>query len=150
MACWAFPATDVQPAGLPRLVAPPLDALPRAHEHLAGLIPGFRRDGGLRTGDRNVKNLLVLVILGAIAWYGYGKYKAMAAPEAAAEAPSPAAALHASSAASPAAPQFRCDGRTHCSQMRSCAEATYFLQHCPNTKMDGDQDGVPCEQQWCN
>ena len=46
--------------------------------------------------------------------------------------------------------QFTCDGRTHCSQMRSCAEATYFIQHCPNTKMDGNNDGVPCEQQWCN
>ena len=49
-----------------------------------------------------------------------------------------------------AASQFTCDGRTHCSQMRSCAEATYFIQHCPNTKMDGNNDGVPCERQWCN
>jgi len=45
--------------------------------------------------------------------------------------------------------QFRCDGRTHCSQMSSCAEATYFLRNCPNTKMDGNNDGVPCERQWC-
>lgn len=45
--------------------------------------------------------------------------------------------------------ESRCDGRTHCSDMRSCEEATYFLQHCPNTQMDGDNDGVPCEQQWC-
>jgi cold shock CspA family protein len=44
---------------------------------------------------------------------------------------------------------FRCDGRRFCSQMTSCAEAKYFLQHCPNTEMDGDHDGVPCEQQWC-
>ncbi|MBE8996499.1 excalibur calcium-binding domain-containing protein [Microcystis aeruginosa] len=46
-------------------------------------------------------------------------------------------------------PQFRCDGRTHCSQMTSCAEATFFLRNCPNVKMDGDGDGVPCESQWC-
>ena len=45
---------------------------------------------------------------------------------------------------------FRCDGRTHCSQMTSCAEAEYFLRNCPNTKMDGNNDGEPCEQQWCN
>ncbi|WP_336407541.1 excalibur calcium-binding domain-containing protein [Tahibacter soli] len=51
-------------------------------------------------------------------------------------------------AASPRA-SFECDGRTHCSQMRSCAEAKYFLAHCPNTEMDGDADGVPCEHQWC-
>lgn len=44
---------------------------------------------------------------------------------------------------------FKCDGRTHCSQMTSCAEATYFLKNCPGVKMDGNNDGVPCEQQWC-
>ena len=45
--------------------------------------------------------------------------------------------------------RFQCDGRIHCSQMTSCAEATYFLWHCPNTQMDGNGDGEPCEQQWC-
>jgi endonuclease YncB( thermonuclease family) len=44
----------------------------------------------------------------------------------------------------------RCDGRTHCSQMTSCAEAKYFLQNCPGVKMDGNGDGVPCERQWCS
>lgn len=41
--------------------------------------------------------------------------------------------------------QFQCDGRQHCSQMTSRAEAEFFLRNCPNTKMDGDNDGVPCE-----
>lgn len=45
---------------------------------------------------------------------------------------------------------FTCDGRTKCSQMTSCEEANYFLKHCPGTQMDGDGDGEPCEQQWCN
>jgi hypothetical protein len=45
--------------------------------------------------------------------------------------------------------RFRCDGRTHCSQMSSCAEATWFLEHCPGTEMDGDRDGIPCEKQYC-
>jgi hypothetical protein len=44
---------------------------------------------------------------------------------------------------------FKCDGRTQCPQMTSCEEAIYFLQHCPNTQMDGNNDGEPCEQQWC-
>jgi cold shock CspA family protein len=48
-----------------------------------------------------------------------------------------------------AAEEFSCDGRTHCSQMRSCEEATWFLNHCPGTRMDGDRDGVPCEDQHC-
>ncbi len=43
----------------------------------------------------------------------------------------------------------RCDGRTRCSQMRSCDEATWFLKHCPGVQMDGNHDGVPCERQWC-
>ncbi|MDO9055840.1 MAG: excalibur calcium-binding domain-containing protein [Sulfuricurvum sp.] len=45
---------------------------------------------------------------------------------------------------------FQCDGRKHCSQMKSCEEATFFLNNCPNTKMDGNNDGIPCEKQWCN
>ncbi|MGE6648586.1 excalibur calcium-binding domain-containing protein [Shewanella colwelliana] len=47
-------------------------------------------------------------------------------------------------------PQFKCDGKTHCSQMRSCAEAKFYNSNCPGTKMDGDHDGIPCERQWCN
>jgi hypothetical protein len=46
--------------------------------------------------------------------------------------------------------QYRCDGRTHCSQMTSCDEAKFFLKNCPGTKMDGDKDGIPCEKQWCH
>ena len=42
----------------------------------------------------------------------------------------------------------QCDGRQHCSQMTSCEEATWFLQNCPNTKMDGEGDGIPCERQF--
>ena len=44
---------------------------------------------------------------------------------------------------------YHCDGRTYCSQMTSCSEATFFINNCPDTKMDGDNDGVPCESQWC-
>ncbi|MDF3933378.1 excalibur calcium-binding domain-containing protein [Pseudomonas citronellolis] len=43
----------------------------------------------------------------------------------------------------------RCDGRQHCSQMTSCAEAKAFLRSCPGMKMDGDHDGIPCEDQLC-
>jgi hypothetical protein len=58
--------------------------------------------------------------------------------------------LHSDSPAVEAVEQsFTCDGRTRCSQMSSCAEATYFLRHCPGTQMDGDGDGEPCEDQWC-
>ncbi len=26
---------------------------------------------------------------------------------------------------------------------------TFFLRNCPGVKMDGNNDGVPCETQWC-
>jgi|SRR6056297_1332856 len=44
-----------------------------------------------------------------------------------------------------AASRFHCDGRVYCSQMTSRAEAVYFSRQCPGTKMDGDHDGIPCE-----
>ena len=40
---------------------------------------------------------------------------------------------------------FSCDGRQHCSQMTSREEAVFFIRNCPDTKMDGDHDGDPCE-----
>lgn len=43
---------------------------------------------------------------------------------------------------------FRCDGRQYCSQMTSYEEAKFFLKNCPHTKMDGDNDGIPCERQF--
>lgn len=49
----------------------------------------------------------------------------------------------------PTSKSFTCDGRQYCSQMSSCAEAKYFLANCPGVKMDGDKNGIPCEQQWC-
>ena len=44
--------------------------------------------------------------------------------------------------------QFKCGGKIHCSDMTSCEEAIFYINHCPNTKMDGDGDGKPCED-WC-
>ena len=45
---------------------------------------------------------------------------------------------------------FRCRGKTYCSQMSSCEEATFYINNCPNTKMDGDGDGIPCRRKWCH
>ncbi|WP_345197098.1 cold shock domain-containing protein [Kistimonas scapharcae] len=46
-------------------------------------------------------------------------------------------------------PAFSCNGKTHCSQMTSCAEARFYLDNCPGTQIDGDHDGEPCERQLC-
>lgn len=47
------------------------------------------------------------------------------------------------------APRFQCEGKTRCSEMRSCEEARFYLQSCPGVKMDGDHDGEPCEKGPC-
>jgi hypothetical protein len=94
-----------------------------------------------------MKSFILLVLVAGAGWYGYSQYqqrttRPLAAPETI-TAPSRAA-----DSTAPAV-QYKCDGRIHCSQMTSCAEATWFLRNCPGTKMDGDGDGVPCERQWC-
>jgi cold shock CspA family protein len=45
--------------------------------------------------------------------------------------------------------QYSCQGKTYCSQMSSCEEAQFYQDNCSGTQMDGDGDGVPCEDQWC-
>ena len=44
--------------------------------------------------------------------------------------------------------KLHCDQRQYCSQMTSYEEAKYFTDNCPDTKMDGDGDGIPCERQF--
>ncbi|MBU8975897.1 cold shock domain-containing protein [Lysobacter sp. MMG2] len=98
---------------------------------------------------RFVSAILSVLAIAAIGAYAYTQLDGAAQPQAV--APATVAVQPAAAAAQPAAsPAFTCDGRTMCSQMNSCAEAKYFLQHCPHTAMDGNGDGVPCEQQWCD
>jgi len=80
--------------------------------------------------------LILLAFVVALGAYGYNEYTHRVAPQTAYETPS-------SEAAAPS--PFHCDGRQYCSQMHSRAEAEYFLRNCPDTKMDGDHDGIPCE-----
>ncbi|MBL0918975.1 MAG: cold shock domain-containing protein [Hydrogenophaga sp.] len=98
-----------------------------------------------------LKGLMTLVLAGIVAVFGYTQYNAWQRARAVQAPPlsSPTQALAPQAPASAASP-FNCDGRTHCSQMTSCQEAKYFLAHCPGVKMDGNNDGVPCEQQWCH
>jgi cold shock CspA family protein len=85
----------------------------------------------------------VLVVLG-LGGYAYSKFNARPSAEVA-----PVVSASEAPAGAPAKVQYRCDGRIYCSQMTSCEEATFFLKNCPGTRMDGNNDGVPCEQQWC-
>ncbi|MTW14280.1 DNA-binding protein [Pseudoduganella eburnea] len=99
-----------------------------------------------------MRKIILLFVLAALAWKGYEKYTLstqvvtepviLTAGEEPVTAPAPKIQIGRRAS-------FVCDGRTYCSQMTSCEEATYFLQHCPNVKMDGNNDGIPCEKQWC-
>jgi hypothetical protein len=89
-----------------------------------------------------MKRLLIIALLAFAAWKGFGKYQER-------HIVGSEGAFMPAQSVSISADSFKCDGRTYCSQMMSCAEATFFLQNCPDVKMDGDNDGVPCERQWC-
>lgn len=87
-----------------------------------------------------VRIVPALVLIFAVVAFGYRQRQAPPpAPSAHQEATAPVAA--------PPPPRFQCDERRYCSQMTSCDEAKYFLQHCPGAEMDGNRDGEPCERQ---
>jgi cold shock CspA family protein len=99
-----------------------------------------------RSGPSRLPSLVIAVALAAVGAYAYTKYTRVAERVAAPiEAPSSSVTQRPESAIT----SFRCDGRQHCSQMTSCEEAKFFLKNCPAVKMDGDGDGIPCEQQGC-
>jgi len=95
--------------------------------------------------------LVFVVLMAALGAYGYKYYRQSLSELQRMHALPPAVdkTMELAPAPTPAIESFRCDGRTHCTQMKSCAEATYFLRHCPGVQMDGDHDGVACEEQHC-
>ena len=96
-----------------------------------------------------MQRIVAILIIAALGWYAYGKYQSRLRNRLATVEADGSALGGQPGAAHPSESTFKCDGRTYCSQMTSCAEATYFLKNCPGTKMDGNHDGVPCESQWC-
>jgi cold shock CspA family protein len=96
-----------------------------------------------------LRGLITVAIIVILGWSGYRHYISRLPPSSA-QSQQVQGIGDLFRSRTPAASPFSCDGRTHCSQMSSCAEATYFLKNCPGTKMDGDYDGVPCERQLCN
>lgn len=40
---------------------------------------------------------------------------------------------------------YSCKIKKTCKQMGSCREAKYYFIECGFTRLDGDKDGVPCE-----
>lgn len=40
---------------------------------------------------------------------------------------------------------LKCAGKTRCSEMNDCEEAYFYFEQCGVNRLDGDNDGVPCE-----
>ena len=93
-----------------------------------------------------MKKLLLIALIAFGAWNYYQKQNAtaFAVNEVPQVLPDYSAPIQKARAVANTS-QFRCDGRQHCSQMISRAEAEFFIRNCPDTKMDGDRDGIPCE-----
>lgn len=111
----------------------------------------YRLSMPARRDDRPglLRRLVPILLIVGLGGYAYTEYTNDPTPREAAGSASMITSKNTfSETATP--PSFRCDGRTHCSQMTSCAEAEFFLRNCPSVEMDGNNDGEPCERQWCN
>ncbi len=150
----AFPRDGVRPR-IGEMISFEVRSGPDGKKRAEGVLrPGaqtpVRKSRGVSPRDdrKPIGTLLAIVIAGVLGVVGYKVYTAKL--DSMSNEPGMAIAGKSTQHTEAAGQQFTCDGRTHCSQMTSCVEATYFLQHCPNTQMDGNNDGGPCEQQWCN
>lgn len=98
----------------------------------------------------------IVLTIGFLAAQKYGEKRNSYRPapqvvESVAPAPTPSVAPLATRVTSGSqVTSFKCEGKTRCSQMTSCEEATFYLKNCPGVKIDGDNDGIPCERELCN
>lgn len=138
---------EVEPAGDGKKQAVKVEhsgAAPR------GRAPEASRDTGSRPPRRPAtRRSLAGTVIAALLVAGVGSYAFVHFSGARSGAAPSVQRVPEAAAPHEAAQAFRCDGRTHCSQMTSCDEAKFFLKNCPGTQMDGDGDGIPCESQWC-
>lgn len=102
----------------------------------------------MRVAEKVVGGAIVLGVAAGIAWFAWWQPPAARPPITAPRTSSPAKA---EAPLDSGRPLYRCDARTQCEQMTSCEEAMFFLQNCKVNKLnlDQDDDGIPCEIQWC-
>ena len=92
-----------------------------------------------------LNQLIVLVVLVALGWYGYARYGDQVRT-ALGYGPPPKVKLLSDS-------PYVCDGRVQCAQMQSCDEMRYFERHCPGMRLDSSLEhsfkNETCEQRLC-
>ncbi|MCI2963155.1 excalibur calcium-binding domain-containing protein [Shewanella sp. N2AIL] len=139
-------------------------ATPRSHSHVQARNENFNFNNKSKAHSHNPRKssfntIIPLLIIVAIVIFGFKQYQEFNEAPAIDEVPvltnediqpMPMYETKVRTQAT-ATPSFQCEaGKTHCSHMSSCDEATFYIQNCPNTQMDGDGDGIPCERQWCS
>ncbi|WP_413472512.1 excalibur calcium-binding domain-containing protein [Shewanella baltica] len=137
-------------------------ATPRSHSHVQSRNENFNNKNKAHyhnSRKSSFNTIIPLLIIVAIVIFGFKQYQEFNEATAIDEVPAltnedtqpmPMYETKARTQAT-ATPSFQCEaGKTHCSHMSSCAEATFYIQNCPNTQMDGNGDGIPCERQWCS
>lgn len=92
-----------------------------------------------------MKRMAILVFVALVAWQVYSQYRAGAF---ASLVPAPAKGAAVGYTPAPA-DGFKCDLRTHCAQMTSCAEAKFFQKNCRDADLEVNSEGVPCARRWC-
>ena len=88
-----------------------------------------------------ITTIVGLILICLLAYFVYGKYQRYQLAQQSPADVQPVAQVPVNSNPN----GYRCDGRIHCSQMNSREEARWFVRNCPGTKMDGNNDGEPCE-----
>ena len=137
-------------------------ATPRSHSHVQSRNENFNNKSKAHSHSprkSSFNTIIPLLIIVAIVIFGFKQYQEFNEAPAIDEVPvltnediqpMPMYETKVRTQAT-ATPSFQCEaGKTHCSHMSSCDEATFYIQNCPNTQMDGDGDGIPCERQWCS
>ena len=132
-------------------------ATPRSHSHVQSRNENFNFNNKDKAHHHNSRKssfntIIPLLIIVAIVIFGFKQYQEFNEAPAIDEVPVLTNEdIERMPIYESATPSFQCEvGKTHCSHMSSCAEATFYIQNCPNTQMDGNGDGIPCERQWCS
>lgn len=99
-----------------------------------------------------MKRIIWILVLAAVGWYAWGTYEGRARAERAAEAAAQSSRKTGTvpaKATDPGPSFFTCDGRSSCTQMRSCEEARYFVRNCGINNGASGEGAPSCENQWC-
>lgn len=137
--------TDVN--GKSKAVNARIEGLSAAKENSCKNQNNTHRNRNYKKSSTNLSTVVAIIFLIAVAIFAVKKYQST--NETRHSTPETVNDSFSSPLASQLQTQYSCQGKTYCSQMSSCEEATFYQNHCPGTKMDGDDDGIPCEDQWC-